>query len=198
MNSRRSSRLTNRDSYPGGPPSPRGRSWLGRRDLLHRTGQGRGSRRRAAGMAIGELGYWPVGAAFCIFWGPTRPAPGPCLGLQQREPFREDRRPTGGCPRGAFDREGRPGDQCTTCRQGGDLGLLELNAPAEDHSQKGRHRDRAGDDEGLGAQTGAAPMGRGQGTHVQAAVSPERLRLTAEAPDLLGAAPARSRRYIAA
>lgn len=20
---------------------------------------------------IGELGYWPVGAAFCIFWGPT-------------------------------------------------------------------------------------------------------------------------------
>ncbi|NIM95673.1 MAG: hypothetical protein GTO18_18390 [Anaerolineales bacterium] len=22
-------------------------------------------------MAIGELGYWPVGAAFCIFFGPT-------------------------------------------------------------------------------------------------------------------------------
>ena len=22
-------------------------------------------------MAVGELGYWPVGAAFCIFWGPT-------------------------------------------------------------------------------------------------------------------------------
>jgi hypothetical protein len=22
-------------------------------------------------MAVGELGYWPVGAAFCIFFGPT-------------------------------------------------------------------------------------------------------------------------------
>lgn len=22
-------------------------------------------------MALGELGYWPVGAAFCIFFGPT-------------------------------------------------------------------------------------------------------------------------------
>jgi hypothetical protein len=22
-------------------------------------------------MAAGELGYWPVGHAFCIFWGPT-------------------------------------------------------------------------------------------------------------------------------
>ena len=24
-----------------------------------------------AGVAVGELGYWPVGAAFCIFFGPT-------------------------------------------------------------------------------------------------------------------------------
>jgi hypothetical protein len=23
------------------------------------------------GMAVGELGYWPVGSAFCIFFGPT-------------------------------------------------------------------------------------------------------------------------------
>jgi hypothetical protein len=22
-------------------------------------------------MAVGELGYWPAGAAFCVFWGPT-------------------------------------------------------------------------------------------------------------------------------
>jgi hypothetical protein len=22
-------------------------------------------------MAVGELGYWPTGSAFCIFWGPT-------------------------------------------------------------------------------------------------------------------------------
>jgi hypothetical protein len=28
-------------------------------------------------MAIGELGYWPVGAAFCIFWGPTPASTGP-------------------------------------------------------------------------------------------------------------------------
>ncbi len=28
-------------------------------------------------MAVGELGYWPVGAAFCIFWGPTPASAGP-------------------------------------------------------------------------------------------------------------------------
>ena len=28
-------------------------------------------------MAVGELGYWPVGAAFCIFWGPTPVSTGP-------------------------------------------------------------------------------------------------------------------------
>lgn len=28
-------------------------------------------------MAVGELGYWPVGAAFCIFWGPTPASTGP-------------------------------------------------------------------------------------------------------------------------
>jgi hypothetical protein len=28
-------------------------------------------------MAIGELGYWPVGAAFCIFFGPTPASTGP-------------------------------------------------------------------------------------------------------------------------
>jgi hypothetical protein len=28
-------------------------------------------------MAVGELGYWPVGAAFCIFWGPTPASSGP-------------------------------------------------------------------------------------------------------------------------
>lgn len=29
-------------------------------------------------MAVGELGYWPVGAAFCIFFGPTPVSDGPC------------------------------------------------------------------------------------------------------------------------
>ena len=28
-------------------------------------------------MAVGELGYWPMGAAFCIFWGPTPASAGP-------------------------------------------------------------------------------------------------------------------------
>ena len=28
-------------------------------------------------MAVGELGYWPVGAAFCIFFGPTPASTGP-------------------------------------------------------------------------------------------------------------------------
>lgn len=28
-------------------------------------------------MAVGELGYWPVGAAFCIFFGPTPVSAGP-------------------------------------------------------------------------------------------------------------------------
>ncbi len=28
-------------------------------------------------MAVGELGYWPVGAAFCIFFGPTPVSTGP-------------------------------------------------------------------------------------------------------------------------
>lgn len=28
-------------------------------------------------MAVGELGYWPVGAAFCIFFGPTPASEGP-------------------------------------------------------------------------------------------------------------------------
>ena len=28
-------------------------------------------------MAVGELGYWPVGTAFCIFWGPTPASSGP-------------------------------------------------------------------------------------------------------------------------
>ena len=28
-------------------------------------------------MAVGELGYWPVGAAFCIFFGPTPVSNGP-------------------------------------------------------------------------------------------------------------------------
>lgn len=27
-------------------------------------------------MAVGELGYWPVGAGFCIFFGPTPVSPG--------------------------------------------------------------------------------------------------------------------------
>ncbi|MBC7292743.1 MAG: hypothetical protein H5T84_01325 [Thermoleophilia bacterium] len=28
-------------------------------------------------MAVGELGYWPIGAAFCIFFGPTPVSRGP-------------------------------------------------------------------------------------------------------------------------
>lgn len=28
-------------------------------------------------MGVGELGYWPVGAAFCIFFGPTPASTGP-------------------------------------------------------------------------------------------------------------------------
>ncbi len=28
-------------------------------------------------MAVGELGYWPVGTAFCIFFGPTPASTGP-------------------------------------------------------------------------------------------------------------------------
>jgi hypothetical protein len=28
-------------------------------------------------MVVGELGYWPVGAAFCIFFGPTPVSVGP-------------------------------------------------------------------------------------------------------------------------
>ena len=28
-------------------------------------------------MAVGELGYWPVGHAFCIFFGPTPASDGP-------------------------------------------------------------------------------------------------------------------------
>jgi hypothetical protein len=28
-------------------------------------------------MAVGELGYWPVGAAFCVFFGPTPASKGP-------------------------------------------------------------------------------------------------------------------------
>ena len=28
-------------------------------------------------MSVGELGYWPVGAAFCIFFGPTPASTGP-------------------------------------------------------------------------------------------------------------------------
>ena len=28
-------------------------------------------------MAVGELGYWPVGAAFCVFFGPTPVSKGP-------------------------------------------------------------------------------------------------------------------------
>lgn len=30
-----------------------------------------------AGVAVGELGYWPVGNAFCIFFGPTPASDGP-------------------------------------------------------------------------------------------------------------------------
>jgi len=29
------------------------------------------------GMAVGELGYWPVGTAFCVFFGPTPVSDGP-------------------------------------------------------------------------------------------------------------------------
>ena len=28
-------------------------------------------------VAVGELGYWPVGSAFCIFFGPTPASDGP-------------------------------------------------------------------------------------------------------------------------
>jgi hypothetical protein len=28
-------------------------------------------------MLVGELGYWPVGAAFCVFFGPTPVSDGP-------------------------------------------------------------------------------------------------------------------------
>ena len=28
-------------------------------------------------MTVGELGYWPVGAAFCVFFGPTPVSDGP-------------------------------------------------------------------------------------------------------------------------
>ncbi len=28
-------------------------------------------------MAVGELGYWPVGQAFCVFFGPTPVSTGP-------------------------------------------------------------------------------------------------------------------------
>jgi len=28
-------------------------------------------------MAVGELGYWPVGTAFCVFFGPTPASKGP-------------------------------------------------------------------------------------------------------------------------
>jgi hypothetical protein len=28
-------------------------------------------------MQVGELGYWPVGAAFCVFFGPTPVSDGP-------------------------------------------------------------------------------------------------------------------------
>ena len=28
-------------------------------------------------MAVGELGYWPVGRAFCVFFGPTPVSTGP-------------------------------------------------------------------------------------------------------------------------
>ena len=28
-------------------------------------------------MGVGELGYWPVGASFCIFFGPTPASTGP-------------------------------------------------------------------------------------------------------------------------
>jgi hypothetical protein len=30
-----------------------------------------------ADVAVGELGYWPVGSAFCIFFGPTPASDGP-------------------------------------------------------------------------------------------------------------------------
>ena len=30
-----------------------------------------------ADMAVGELGYWPPGSAFCIFFGPTPASDGP-------------------------------------------------------------------------------------------------------------------------
>ncbi|MCU0503461.1 MAG: cyclophilin-like fold protein, partial [Anaerolineae bacterium] len=30
-----------------------------------------------ADVAVGELGYWPVGHAFCIFFGPTPASDGP-------------------------------------------------------------------------------------------------------------------------
>jgi hypothetical protein len=30
-----------------------------------------------ADVAVGELGYWPVGSAFCIFFGPTPVSTGP-------------------------------------------------------------------------------------------------------------------------
>jgi uncharacterized protein len=28
-------------------------------------------------MAVGEIAFWPVGSAFCIFWGPTPASSGP-------------------------------------------------------------------------------------------------------------------------
>jgi hypothetical protein len=28
-------------------------------------------------VAVGDLGYWPPGSAFCIFWGPTPASQGP-------------------------------------------------------------------------------------------------------------------------
>ena len=39
-------------------------------------------------MAAGELGYWPPGSAFCIFWGPT-PASreGECRAASPVNPF---------------------------------------------------------------------------------------------------------------
>ena len=44
-------------------------------------------------MAVGELGYWPVGAAFCIFWGPTPASTGSLpRAYSNVNPFGQDRR----------------------------------------------------------------------------------------------------------
>jgi len=67
-------------------------------------------------MSVGELGYWPTGAAFCIFFGPTPASTGPLpRAYSNVNPFGEvDGRQPGSA---ALFADAKEGQRITVCRE---------------------------------------------------------------------------------